>query len=132
MRVHSHLLGPLCQQGRAAGQTGPRGSAAEGGPQRHRAVEQLLTQPGEAFIAGREEADVARDCVFVTDLVKARDVRVFGGRLRSVVGWRFGGRDEDRVLAFLGLVQLQQPRVFGRLSFDLQDQTKFLPKVSNK
>lgn len=69
MWVHSHLLGPLCQQCRAAGQTGPRCSAAEGRPQRHRLVKQLLTQPGETFIAGREEEeeedDASQDLFYV-------------------------------------------------------------------
>lgn len=137
MWVHSHLLGPLCQQCRAAGQTGPRCSAAEGRPQRHRLVKQLLTQPGETFIAGggeEEEEDVLQDLfyVFLMDLIKLKDLRVFGGRVRSVVSWRFGGRDKDRVLAFLGLVQLQQPRVFGRLPFNLQRGSNPGPKVINK
>lgn len=110
MWVHTHLLGPLCQQCRAAGQTGPRCSAAEGRPQHHRTVKQLLSQPGETFIAGRKEIDLLRDlfCFILMNLKKKlKDVRVFGERFRSVVSWRFGGRDKDRVLAFLGLVQLQ-------------------------
>lgn len=51
----THLLGPLSQQGGATGQTGPRRTAADGGPYLHRTVEQLYLQPGETFIsAGRE------------------------------------------------------------------------------
>lgn len=48
------------------------------------------------------------------------DVRVFVARLRSVVSRRLGRHDEDRVLALLGLVQLQQSGVLRRLPFDLQ------------
>lgn len=37
---------------------------------------------------------------------------------------RFGGHDEDRVLALLGLVQLQKSCIFRGLSFNLQEHTQ--------
>lgn len=52
--------------------------------------------------------------------VKVKDSHVFGRRLRSVVRQQFRGHDENRVLALLGLILLQESHVLRRLPFNLQ------------